>query len=351
MPPRAAHKILLLLTFVCFLAVPPIQPAEAPSASSAAILAFAQFANGQRLHLIAYGDTRFANPAETSGTNPRVRAWLAQRIAAEHPQAILLTGDTPFHGALQADWDEFRSETAPWREARAVELPAIGNHEVYGGREEGIANYLKSFPDIQGHRYYAAMLGNVEVISLDCTQSVGPASPQARWFAARLEHVSAQADFLLIMYHLPWVADRQSQILVNLPTSDALALRRMLEARLPRIHARVLVLNGHIHNYERFERKGVMYVVTGGGGAEPYPLLFRGAGDLYRDLGFPVYHFLTLDVNGTRLRAEMWKVKDPSAAKLEVEKKDDFTIEAPPPLPGKGQTTPSGKSGRQATHP
>lgn len=278
---------------------------------------------------MAYGDTRFADPSETSGTNPRVRAWLAQRIADEHPNAILLTGDTPFHGALSQNWDVFRKETASWRAGHAVILPTTGNHEVYGGSEAGIANYLNNFPDIQGHRTYRAILGNVELLSLDCTQATGATSQQARWFAAQLEHVSAQVNFLLILYHLPWVADRQSQIFVNLPTHDALAFRRILEARLPRLHARVLVLNGHIHNYERFQRNGVTYVISGGGGAEPYPLLFRGSADLYRDVGFPVYHYLTLDVDAARLHGVMWKVKDPTAANLEVEAKDEFTLQAP----------------------
>jgi hypothetical protein len=29
---------------------------------------------------------------------------------------------------------------------------------------------------------------------------------------------------------------------------------------------------GHIHNYERLERDGVVYLVSGGGGAAPYEI-------------------------------------------------------------------------------
>jgi hypothetical protein len=124
------------------------------------------------------------------------------------------------------------------------------------------------------------------------------------------------------------MADRQSQIFVGLPSKDALALREILEARLPKIRARVIVLNGHIHNYERFERRNVVYVVTGGGGAVPYPVLFRGDGDLYRDTAFPVYHYLVIDVASHKLHAVMWKVKDPDAPALETEMKDEFTVDA-----------------------
>jgi hypothetical protein len=73
----------------------------------------------------------------------------------------------------------------------------------------------------------------------------------------------------------------------------------------------------------------VEYVITGGGGAEPYPLLFRGKADLYQDAGFPVYHYLTLEVSNHQVHAVMWKVKDPDAATLSVEQKDEFTIRAP----------------------
>jgi hypothetical protein len=132
------------------------------------------------------------------------------------------------------------------------------------------------------------------------------------------------------------MADRQSQIFVGIPDPGSIALRDILEARLARISARIVVFNGHIHNYERFERRGVQYVITGGGGAEPYPLFFRGHADLYQDIGFPVYHYLTLEISNHQLHAVMWKVKDPDAPVLSVEQKDEFTVSAnKPPAPPK----------------
>lgn len=279
---------------------------------------------------IAYGDMRFTDPSRTQGTNPRVRGWLAERIAQEKPEVLLLTGDMPYTGAKAADWDEFQSETAGWKAEHIVELPAPGNHEIYGGAEQGIANYLKNFPNLEGHRYYSALLGNVEVISVDCNEPGRVSDPQARWFAAQLDHIPAQVEFLMILDHMPWVADPQTEMLVNVPSKDDLVLRGILEARLSRIKAKIIVFHGHIHNYERFERKGVEYVISGGGGAEPYRILLRGPSDLYRDPGFPVFHYLTLEVANHRLHAVMWKVKDPNAPTLSVEQKDEFTLTAAP---------------------
>jgi hypothetical protein len=337
-----------VLALLCFALLLPFgtarlaaQAAAAEAPQTTPSLTFAQFVPGKPIRLVAYGDMRFTDPAVTTGTNPRVRKWLAERVATEHPEALLLTGDMPYTGAKAADWQEFQDETASWRAGRILQLPATGNHETYGGKQQGIANYLSNFPDIAGHRYYSALLGSVEVISLDSTGSTGSSSPQARWFAAQLDHVPRQVEFLLILYHIPWVADQQSEMLAHLPSKDALAFRDLLEARLSRLRARVVVFNGHIHNYERFERNGVEYVVTGGGGAEPYPVLLRGSADLYRDLGFPVYHYLTIEIAAHQLHAVMWKVKDPEAATLSVEKKDEFTLALPTTAPARKRASSS----------
>jgi hypothetical protein len=294
-------------------------------------LNFSQFAAGKPLHMVAYGDTRFANPSVTSGTDPKVRKWLVDRIAQEHPSVLLITGDTPFHGASAEDWKVFDQETEPWRKEGIVELPTTGNHEVLGGRNQGIKNYLDHFPSIERHRNYSALAGNVEVISLD--MNAENEDQQVAWFGLQLDHVPPQVDFLMILYHIPWMADEQSEVIVGLPSADALRYRSVLEAHLDKLRAKVLVLNGHIHNYERFEQHGVEYVVTGGGGAQPYPLLVRGAADLYHDhpRGHPVYHYLTLDVNGRSLHGKMWRVKDPDASELGVEAQDEFTLTAPAP--------------------
>jgi len=289
-----------------------------------------RYSRGTPIHMVGYGDMRFTDPSVKIGTNPRIRKWLAQRIAEEKPEVLLLTGDMPYSGGDEADWQVFQDETAPWRAEKVLQLPTLGNHEVRGERAKGIANYFQNFPGLKGHRYYSVLMGSVEVISLDMTSPSGGTSTQATWFAAQLDHLPAQVEFLFILYHTPWVVDQQSELFTNLPSKEALTLRHLLEIHLHKMHAQVIVFNGHIHNYERFERNGVEYVTSGGGGAEPYPLLFRGSADLYRDTAFPVYHYLTLDYSSGKLHAVMWKVKDPDAVTLSVEKKDEFTLIAEP---------------------
>ncbi|HUX43526.1 MAG TPA: hypothetical protein VMV57_02130, partial [Terracidiphilus sp.] len=165
-------------------------------------------------------------------------------------------------------------------------------------------------------------------------------SEQAKWFEAQLSHVPPQVQFLFLLYHIPWVADSQSHLIAGLPSKAALDLRGILDAHMAALRARVVVFNGHIHNYERFVRNGAEYVVTGGGGAEPYPLLFRGPGDLYRDMAFPVYHFVTVDLDRGHLHAVMWKIQDPDAAKLRVVARDQFFLSAPARIDKAGTDAP-----------
>ena len=48
-----------------------------------------------------------------------------------------------------------------------------------------------------------------------------------------------------------------------------MALRDYLGDKAKKIHARILVSAGHIHNYERHEQANITYLVSGGGGAFP----------------------------------------------------------------------------------
>lgn len=223
----------------CVAAAIQAEPASANAPDRNPTLVFPQFVPGQTIRLVAYGDMRFTDPTVTSGTNPRVRKWLAGRIADEHPEVLLLTGDMPLTGSNTADWQVFQAETARWREERILQLPAPGNHEMRGDKNVGIANYLANFPAVANHRYYSAILGSLEVISMDSTLPTAASSPQGKWFAAQLNNVPGQIEFLFILFHVPWVADRQSQIFVGIPDPESIALRDILEARLARIRAKV----------------------------------------------------------------------------------------------------------------
>ena len=282
---------------------------------------------------------------EVPGANPvldrrldEARDGAKPDLAADEGSHRHLIGGIEYRGGATAGAQRVvgQPQTRKTLEIRRLErqLPDLGEIEPGGRTRDSIrpAEAMRDRrahvrrPQLRDHRYYSALLGSVEVISLDCTTSTDKTGEQAAWFGEQLDRIPPQVEFLVILDHYPWMADWQSQLFAHLPDKPALVLREVLEAHLPKLQAKVLVFNGHIHNYERFQRNGVTYVVTGGGGAQPYPVLIRGGEDQYLDKGFPVYHYLTIDVVNHQLHAVMWKVKDPEAPTLDVEAKDQFTL-------------------------
>jgi acid phosphatase type 7 len=292
-----------------------------------------EFKPGDALKIVAYGDMRFTKPSNTTDTNPRVRKWLAERIAKEKPDALFISGDIPYRGGIKDDWDVYRRETAPWTAAHLRVYPTLGNHEYIPDYSAGLANYFEEYPWVGNRRWYSVLIGNVYLISIDSNGGPGerafnPGEAERIWLEAQMDHLPAQADFVFILTHMPLLNDIQSEVIADLPTAEEITLRQYLEAKAPKCHAKLVVVSGHVHNYERFEHAGISYIVSGGGGAKPYPVYARGPEDLYRDKGYPNFNYLVFMVHGKKADATMYRVADPKAATLSTETKERFTLTA-----------------------
>jgi acid phosphatase type 7 len=222
---------------------------------------------------IAYGDMRFTDPTNTKATNPAVRKWLVQKIAEEAPAAIFLNGDVPLSGEMLNDYAVFHTETASWRLAQIRVYPTLGNHEFHGPNpQQCLENWWNTFPEFRNRRWYSVQLGShIYAINLDSDAKLLPGTDQTRWVSQQLEHLPRSVDYVLISLHHPPVADIQTHLEVDHnPRPNEIALRDLLSSLAPRLHARIIVSAGHIHNYERNQKDDVVYLVSGGGGAKPY---------------------------------------------------------------------------------
>jgi hypothetical protein len=280
--------------------------------------------------IIDYGDQRFHDPNDPKNADiadPRMRLALVKKIAEEHPDAVQMSGDVPYRGTNPADYDVYRSETAPWRAEHLRVYPALGNHELAGGAEQGVENWWAAFPELKGRRWYSVLLGaRLSLIQLDSNSDLTAASPQLNWLRGQLAALPPTVDFVLICLHHPPVADIQTHIEVtHNPRPNEIALRDFLSQMAPSFHAAIIVTAGHIHNYERASVDGVTYLVSGGGGAHPY-YVERTPSDLYTDPNFPVFHYIRFELDDNELRATMYKVEDPTSPTLVWQEKDFFTI-------------------------
>lgn len=259
--------------------------------------------------IIAYGDMRFMDPTQTKFTDPKVRAELVKRVAEERPEVLLLNGDIPYEGGDTSDYQVYAEETRSWREERLRVFPTLGNHEFYGcDPAKCLENWWSAFPQLNGRRWYSVRVGaNIETIALDSDDSLEPGSRQIKWLASQLRALPPQVEFVLITLHHPPVADKNPGLTAShdvRPNEEA--LRNYLRSAAAGRKAKFVVIAGHIHNYERFLKDGVTYLVEGGGGATPYPVI-RGADDLYKTDAFPNYGYVKFVLKGKSLTGTMYR--------------------------------------------
>lgn len=130
---------------------------------------------------------------------------------------------------------------------------ALGNHDVEVDR----GRYEFALLGIPAP-YYVRRVKDVQLIVLD---SNAVTTAQTRW----LKRVLAKRTPLrriVLLHHPPYACGG------HLGSST---VQRAWVPLFERYRVR-LVLSGHDHNYQRFSRKGVTYVVHGGGGAGLYTL-------------------------------------------------------------------------------
>jgi hypothetical protein len=283
---------------------------------------------GRPLRIVVYGDMRFTNPSNTGDTHPGVRKYLAQKVAEVNPDIMLITGDMPFHGSDAGDWKIYNEETAAWTQQRLRIYPTIGNHERLPDPRRGMENYFAAYPQIDHHAWYSVQLGNIYLITLDTSSLLNRGGVQRIWLESQLAHLPASADFVFFLFHVPLVSDLQTAFVLGIPDASTLDLRHELEANAARSHAKFVIFNGHIHNYERFDMNGIMHVISGGGGARPYPIFIRGDQDLYHARTYPNFNYVVITLQGKHADAKMYRVVDPDAAQRSVELQDSFSLDA-----------------------
>jgi hypothetical protein len=240
-----------------------------------------------------------------------------------------MNGDVPYSGDVENDYAVYKSETEIWRNEHLRVYPALGNHEFHGDPHQALEHWWTAFPEMRNRRWYSVELGReIYTIALDSDTSLLEGSDQWDWLNAQLTTLPKTTRFVFISLHHPPVADFQTRINVSHnPRPNEIALRDYLESIAPHIKAKIIISAGHIHNYERFAKNGVIFLVSGGGAASPVEVE-RDPDDLYQDTNFPNYHFVEFVLKGKSLEAKMYRLADAKAETPTWEIKDSFRIDS-----------------------
>ena len=264
--------------------------------------------------VVIYGDSRPKIALEVwreDATEPR-RAVIA-KIAAEHPDLVVHSGDLVRTGSSAPEWAFFDREMAPLRDARIPFYPALGNHEYVGERGAATANFTARFPRLAGRRWYDLLVGPLAIVVVDTNLDDLPSAAveeECAWYLARLAAFDADPavrGVFVVGHHPP-----QTNATVHGPSAAVRA--RFLEP-LKRSAKGKAIFSGHVHAYERFLEDGVHLVVSGGGGA-PRMQVREGlrAPDLFQGPPVRPFHVCLVTVEEHRAVVDVLMLDDVTGA-------------------------------------
>lgn len=248
--------------------------------------------DGAALRFIAIGDT---NPALGDATTKVLKHALAKK-----PDFVLHGGDIQYYASGLETWAYWFEAMQPMLSQGAF-YPAIGNHEFEKPDEfEQYAERFFAYAGFDGtSRYYRFQSAGVWFFALDTEQSLAEGSEQWKWFAKSLADAAGKPGHRLsvVYFHRPAVTCGD--------TSDDAVLTAQLTPLLKQYKAPI-VLQAHMHGYERFEIDGLTYITTAGGGGLMGDVDGGSGRSICKDRvkAGPYKHAMIFDVAGDKLTGE-----------------------------------------------
>ncbi|WP_370411771.1 discoidin domain-containing protein [Streptomyces fradiae] len=214
--------------------------------------------------VVAAGDIAAQCTASSSSCAHPKTAAQAQRI---DPAFYLTMGDNQYDDARLSDYRNYYDKT--WGAFKAKTRPVPGNHETYdpAGPLAGYKSYFGAIAYPQGEPYYSYDQGNWHFVALDSNSFDDP--DQIQWLKDDLARTT-KGCVAAYFHHPLYSSGGHGNDPVSKPVWQIL-----YDAKAD------LVLNGHDHHYERFAPQdpngratadGIVEIVGGMGGAEPYPI-------------------------------------------------------------------------------
>ena len=208
--------------------------------------------SGDAFRFLAIGDT---NPALGDNTSK-----VLEKVGAVGYDFTLHLGDIEYYDSTLETWALWAPKMAPMLRQGAF-FPAIGNHELEKPTEyaEYVLRYFGSTGLTGTDGTYRFSNGGVHFFVLDTEEPNGPTSPQAARFASEITKAESEPGyrFSIVYFHKPLVTCGDS--------GDDPVARQYYEP-LFLAHKIPLVLQAHMHGYERFDFGSITYVTSGGGG-------------------------------------------------------------------------------------
>jgi hypothetical protein len=247
---------------------------------------------GESFRFMAIGDT---NPTLGDKTTKTLAAVLPYA-----PDFAIHGGDVQYYASTLETWAAWFPLMAPLLRNGALQI-SIGNHE--SEKDDELQGYtLRFFGGAGfdgGETWFRFSSGGVWFFSIDTEQPHGPGSPQGDWLARSLADAAQKPGhrFSVVYFHKPFVTCGD--------TSQDSGAKNYFSPIFEQNKV-ALVVQAHMHGYERFELGPITYVTSAGGGGRmgdvnqnkdrPECASRRAAG--------PWFHALLVDVMPGKLRGQ-----------------------------------------------
>ncbi len=220
--------------------------------------------------LIVVGDTQATSWMERwllrRESNPEVPSLLLKYVAEEQPGLLVLLGDLTFEAASGRAWADFDAAMKPVHRQSIPVLVAAGNHDYgfLGSTQASLEHFRRRFPQAQERHWYSRVYGSLGLIWVDTNEehySPEEWRQQQEWYTAELARfdTSHRVNAVLIFSHHPPYTN-------NTRTPDELHVQRTFVPAFKQAHKTVAFFSGHAHGYERLQKNGKWFIVSGGGG-------------------------------------------------------------------------------------
>ncbi len=258
-----------------------------------------------RVKIVVSGDVQFRSGWDYWSGGLKYRKQVIAGMAAEKADIVLLNGDLAETGASKDDWKLFDREMQPLLASTPMFIAAIGNHDLHGDKQKARDNFFSRVKAANGRDYYAIRRDPILIIVLNSNAPLTPGSEQRAWLEQQLNSVPDSVKYVITSMHHPMRTRSRQRFLRRgheaLPEHKELA--NWLESVARQVHYRIIAFSGHVHNYERYESGGVMFIVSGGAGGRPH-VLEREPQDAYTGSG-PTYHYCRIEADRAELHFTM----------------------------------------------
>ena len=178
----------------------------------------------------------------------RVSLTNMEAMRALDADLLLLVGDYSYSDGYGPLWDVFGRLMEPLLSEKPM-LGVGGNHEVDSG--EAWVQFNLRYPQpwkssgSVSPLWYSYQTGPAHIVGLNSYSDFSPQSLQYEWLASELQRVDRlKTPWLIVMFHTPWYTSNKHHF------GEGLLMQEAMEDLLYEWGVDI-VLNGHVHNYER----------------------------------------------------------------------------------------------------